>query len=161
MRNRHRLHRFLLVAVVIGLLSAPTVSLTAQSAAGVAPRELVSAQGAVPGDLGPSEVYIGTPWTGEPGITETVAEIVERARAEEEQATQTPRVRKPVGVKTEPKQENPDASALPQWPPLSEVEAERAEAPSTAFTVSTNFLGVRLSESGAIPPDTNGAVGPT
>ena len=98
MRDRHRLHRFLLVAVVIGLLSAPTVSLTAQSAAGVAPRELVSAQGAVPRDLGPGDVFSGIPWTGEPGITETVAEIVQRARAEEEPATQTPRVRKPVGV---------------------------------------------------------------
>ena len=117
-----------------------------------------------------------TPWVGERGITETVDQIMRR---DSHETPWDPR----EGVRATREREYPDRGGLPedpnapnasQWPPISGLQGGSglpAVAPTTPGghtggpnnpqTVSTSFLGVQLSESGFIPPDTSGAVGPT
>ena len=59
----------------------------------------------------------------------------------------------------EPKADNPDAPAVSQWPPAA--GAPSREAILSPQTVGTSFKGIGISESGYIPPDTMGDVGPT
>ncbi len=121
---------------------------------------------------GNPDQMLGVPWTGGPGITETVAEIMAR-----EARTQTnlnvsherkPFLRRP----TRPK-DNPDAPAVSHWP-LSEEGAGATggttgplpgrQAPLIPQTVGINFKAISLlspSESLFIPPDSMGDVGPT
>jgi uncharacterized repeat protein (TIGR01451 family) len=104
----------------------------------------------------------GIPWTGEPGITETVAEIMARER-------RAPKVRadRPRPTKSEielrkllPPRGNPSAPAVSRWPLLEEPSVG-APLPFNPQAVGTSFLGIQLSESGFIPPDSMGDVGPT
>jgi len=81
--------------------------------------------------LGDERYLTGVPWWGEPGITQTVAEIVARS---------------------EP--------AVPQTPPVADA-IEDAPAPLSAQAVGASFLATQFSESGVTPPDSSGAVGPT
>ena len=45
-------------------------------------------------------------------------------------------------------------------PPAGDAAAGRKIAPKDAFTTSGNFLGARLFDANAVPPDSMGAVGP-
>jgi hypothetical protein len=119
------------------------------------------AQGAlstVPANLGPDQFFTGTLWVGEPGTTETVAEIMERAAREPQDSIQGSVL--PLRSRREPRLANPDAPAVSEWPPSSDV-TQHGAAPSIGFNISTNWNGPVLSESGFIPPDSIGAVGPT
>ncbi|MCG3125627.1 MAG: hypothetical protein CHACPFDD_00452 [Phycisphaerae bacterium] len=121
------------------------------------------------------------PWTGEVGITETVDEIMARAAVEE---TWDPTRDAPIDIERlkdyeqyeeeykEYRQslpQNPDSPAVAQWPPAEETggrpldteEPEQPDAPLLPQVVGTSFLGPVLSESGFVPPDTEGAAGPT
>lgn len=109
---------------------------------------------------------IGTPWTGEAGIRETVEQIMARDRV----TLARIRERDP-----EPKRQRPDRRDLPQnpealsglqWPPLAEAETpltetDRKAMTAAAQTVGLNFTGVTLGETSSFPPDTMGAAGPT
>jgi hypothetical protein len=101
-----------------------------------------------------------TPWTGAPGITETVHQIMERDRL-------TPAVPADESIESKPRhtltgfvlQDNPLAPAVAQWPPL-EPSAGVTE-PFAPQTVGVSFLGADKTESPYRPPDTMGNVGPT
>jgi hypothetical protein len=113
----------------------------------------------VPPNLAPNETFTGVPWTGAPGITETVAEIMRREALAPRVDTSVPQERRPEQAEGHgPKSDNASAPAVASWPAGA---ASRSVAPSIGFTLTTNWLGTRLSESGALPPDSNGAVGPT
>jgi hypothetical protein len=105
---------------------------------------------------------VGMPWNGARGITETVGDIAAREKAQPVLKAQGLRPRKEEFELPEKTQDNPLAPAVSQWPPLSEQQKLnkflRTMAPQS---VGVNFLGVQSSESGYIPPDCNGDVGPT
>jgi hypothetical protein len=95
-------------------------------------------------------------WHGEPGITETVAQIMARE-------AQTP-------PEIEVRQTKPwlacDRSALPQdpsasWLPPPAIQMPGGYNPRSPQPVGTSFLATVLSDSGFIPPDTMGDVSPT
>jgi hypothetical protein len=144
--------RFLLTAA-IALLAVSAI--TAQQSR-PAPRQ-PSGLNAVPATLAPDRYFAGVLWTGQGGVTETVAEIMERA-ANEPEMTGPPREhhRRPL---TYTRKDKPGAAAVSQWPPASDTAAKAT--PDAAFNITTSFLGTRLAESGFVPPDSNGAVGPT
>jgi subtilase family serine protease len=104
----------------------------------------------------PAEV----PWQGAPGITETVSDIMERERRALAVPAGEPRETKPRHVlKGLQRRQDDAAPALSQWPP-AEISSSLS-APVIPQTVGTSFLGAQVSESGFIPPDSMGAVGPT
>ena len=111
------------------------------------------------------EELAGAPWTGPAGYTESMDEIMARAR--EADAFVGPRfVRdqiEPAERDREDLPPNPAAPSISAWPPTGGQVAEQepvAPAPLNPQTVGTNFLGAQLSDSFYIPPDTMGAVGP-
>jgi hypothetical protein len=106
--------------------------------------------------VAPDTYFAGVQWIGQAGITETVAEIMARAPNDPEVVGLPRERRRPV---THTQKDRPGATAASQWPP---APASAAKASSdVAFNITTNFLGTRLTESGFVPPDSNGAVGPT
>src|SRR5450759_4561759 len=66
-----------------------------------------------------AQAVVGTPWTGAPGITETVADIMERGR-------RAPAIPAEESFESKPRhtlrgfvlQDNPVAPAVAQWPSL-------------------------------------------
>ena len=103
----------------------------------------------------------GVPWTGAPGVTQTVGEIMERDRRA---PPVTPgQAREPKSrefdMKRLARRHDPAAPAVSQWPPLESFSS--VPEPAIPQTVGTSFLGAQVSESGFIPPDSMGAVGPT
>jgi len=114
----------------------------------------------IPGSVGAQET-VGVPWTGEPGITETVAEIMARERLAPKVAAGRPRATKnEIDLrKLLPPRRAPGGMAVPRWPMLGRALA--APRPFNPQAVGTTFLGIQLSEAGFIPPDSMGDVGPT
>jgi hypothetical protein len=107
-----------------------------------------------------SHAVQGVPWTGEFGISESVAEIMERHR-----------VTRPENLEEETEEEvqrpnrrilpqNPASPRVSQFPAATKGEATPAQ-PLAPQTPSTSFTAATLSETGAFPPDSMGAVGPT
>ena len=102
----------------------------------------------------------GLPWHGAPGITETVAGIMNRERLTPVVSSGEPKETKPRHVLNGLQRQNDEAApAVPQWPPAS--NSPSLSEPLSPQTVGTSFLGAQISESGFIPPDSMGAVGPT
>ena len=106
-----------------------------------------------------SETVRGTLWRGKPGISESVAQIMERQshrqaaakNAEEESERSRPeRSRQP----------NPDSPRVSRWPPGG-LDSALSHAPLSFQSVGTNFKAVTFAEAPHDPPDTIGAVGPT
>src|SRR5437773_2966927 len=91
----------------------------------------------------------GVPWAGQPGITETVAEIMARERLAPKAAVTRPRPTKPEIElrKLLPPRRNPagPSAAVSRWPILDRALA--APLPYNPQTVGTSFLGAQLSES--------------
>ncbi len=104
-----------------------------------------------------SEIRTGTPQTVAAGITETVDQIMARSASEAA----------PAGVESIASPDAPlvkklDAAAASrsQWP--TTISGGRTGDPGSApQTAGTNFKAIGLSESGFIPPDVAGDVGPT
>ena len=144
----------LLVAVYVCVL---VVTLALPVAASAAP--LPQADG--PQQTLPDGSIVGVPWTGERGITETVAQIMEREETLRRSNASHPRVTKPWldYSSVRPKAGNPGALLVSQWPPIGVSATDIG--PHSPQTVGTSFTGVLLSESGYIPPDSMGDVGPT
>ena len=103
---------------------------------------------------------IGEPWIGAPGITESVAQIMDRERrAPPIPAGEARQAEPPLNLKGLPREQDPSAPAVSQWPPPA--PSFIPSAPYAPQTVGTTFLGARFSESNLKPPDSMGAVGPS
>jgi hypothetical protein len=154
----------LAVAAGLLLLGGPSLAHESPSAPVPAPS---------PGDIA------GIVWTGPPGITESVAEIMAR-EAREGGVPPPPEVTEPALGRLVPPGQNPLAPPVSQWPPpekgpapagpaaggpasaASAGPAAGAVSPLLPQTVGTSFKAISLaSESSAVPPDSMGDVGPT
>src|SRR5262245_58043294 len=117
------------------------------------------------GSAGPAEdpdgsEVRGTPWRGKPGISESVAQIMERQSRrlasegipEEESERRIPkRLRQP----------NPDSPAVSRWP-SSLIDSASAPGLLSFHSIGTDFKAVTYDEAPHyLPPDTIGAIGPT
>ena len=113
-----------------------------------------------PGGLTTQEV--GVPTEGERGVERTTAEVME-AQANAPVSNSGPRLM--------PEREMPGRQYLPQDPnaravartPTSTARIAVADTAATNApqTTTTNFTGATLADTGAFPPDSMGAVGPT
>jgi len=75
-----------------------------------------------------TKTFTGVPWTGAPGITETVAEIMRREALAARVDTSVPQERRPEQAEGHgPKSDNASASAVASWPAGA---ASRSVAPS-------------------------------
>ena len=102
----------------------------------------------------------GTPWRGSPGITETVARIMqpqthagpssEAGKESEEEGER----RRP------PRQENPESPLVAAWPSAS-PDSSTASGFDALMSLGSGFKVMSFYDAGSIPPDTIGAVGPT
>src|SRR4051812_5990376 len=103
-----------------------------------------------------SEETAGVLWTGGPGITETVDQIMARqAAAPKRTDTNTdPTEPHPRHVPVRPQRPDPKAAALAHWPPSSVQAVDNTRRPRLPQIVSTSFLGAQLSDTpGFVPPD--------
>jgi len=117
----------------------------------------------VPGPEGP---IVGVPVEGDAGVAVTMEDLVARDVV----AGRSPRVRplkKEHEVERDDLPQNPDSPAVSRWPPRPGEAAFRAgSGESHVAALAPQTLGVQvagptLSDTGAYPPDTMGAVGPT
>jgi hypothetical protein len=99
---------------------------------------------------------VGVPWEGEPGITETMAEILARERGGDARRAGTRVETAPLRTAGEPKRDLPTGG-----PSTSGGEPGRAAGRAPSPTTGVSFLATQFSQSGFIPPDTTGAVGPS
>jgi hypothetical protein len=132
------------------------------TAAGVSPQKSGAlSSGAGAGPTVNSELS-GNSFTGAPGITETVDELMDRERQTPTEPATDLKAKEEFEVEREFLEENPEAPAVSQWPP-----AEENFGPNEVLspqTIGTNFQTVTLTgltESASIPPDPMGDVGPT
>ena len=135
------LNKILILFVSFALITSPAAVLASQGA----PQSInpqLSSDGSI----------VGVPWIGEKGVTETVAQIMEREKSAPPVDTILLHTH-PFLQATHPKSENLTAPAANVTP--------AGRVPFNPQVVGTSFLATILSESGNIPPDTMGAVGPT
>ncbi|MBI1764628.1 MAG: proprotein convertase P-domain-containing protein [Acidobacteria bacterium] len=120
--------------------------------------------------LAPDGSLLGETWTGAEAVSESTAEIMERER----QRAALPQRQEPINELEHARPnrqnlpQNPNALPGEQWPPLSAEETKQlaparhlVAAPAAPQPVTLNFTGATLADSGAFPPDSMGAVGPT
>src|SRR5437588_1341702 len=112
---------------------------------------VVMASGAMAGGSDSPDVRVGTPWTGEPGNQRTTAEIM----AAPATGTRGPVRALPELAADLHKQPNPDSPATTSDAKLG------AAAAAPKLSVGTSFTGATLADSGFVPPDSMGAVGPS
>src|SRR5574341_763655 len=107
---------------------------------------------------------VGRPWTGPLGLRESVTEIMQR-EAERRAQGVSPTIREGLPVRLRPRRDvpqNPNSPAVSQWPPSARAPKLREETtPLTPQTPGVSFTGATLADSGFIPPDSMGDVGPT
>lgn len=102
----------------------------------------------------------GVLWQGEAGITETVAEIMERERRNPPKKLKFPREVRPELDEERDRKPNPESPAIASFP-FNQPKAFGIEILNPQ-TVGTSFKGPRIGDTiGYIPPDTVGDVGPT
>jgi len=109
-------------------------------------------------------MIIGKPTECSPGITLTVDEIMqeEAMLPADYYAKPKPRTNPEFEIEPLPKQPNPEAPEASQWPPSNETSKGQPENQTdNPQTLGTSFLGLELSTSGALPPDSQGDVGST
>ena len=99
---------------------------------------------------------------GDRGFPETVADIMERDKFLEPKVLDTnPKREEPYPDRSNLPQ-NPDAKPESTYPPLTNAERQKQQNQTdNPQTISTNFTGITISETGFIPADNMGAVGPT
>lgn len=114
-------------------------------------------------DRSASGEIVGIPWTGEPGVTETVAEIMAREARAAPGRRPGAGPRRPLGRMGAPRHRNPSSPAVSQWP----LPADPSPAPGPLNPQPigpVNFKAISLlapNESQFLPPDSMGDVGPT
>ena len=107
---------------------------------------------------------VGTPWTGNPGVHETTAQIMAREQALASQRTGPIHEIKPVKSRHvhigNNLPQNPDSPATSSWPSSGGTAPSGSSSPLTPQTVGTSFLGAQLSDTiGYVPPDSMADVG--
>src|SRR5213593_2296960 len=122
------------------------------------------AASAAPAPAGAERDTPGIPWKGQPGVSETVDQIMAR----EAQHPKTFQSERPIQthrriVRTVPRLDNPLAPATASWhSPIFSPSQDREPRPLLPQVVGTSFLGAQFSDTpGYIPPDSMGNVGPT
>jgi uncharacterized repeat protein (TIGR01451 family) len=113
----------------------------------------------------PDATTRGTPWTGPPGVTETVAAIVERQGLRDRLVGPPHVLEKPELGLPEKAEVDAAATAVSSWP-MDRPWALRQPEPRLPQPVGVNFLGITgslsgLGDSASVPPDSMGGVGPT
>src|SRR5258707_530494 len=108
---------------------------------------------------------VGKPWTGKPGITESVNQIMARERSQPVNNHKPGDATKELHPRFYPKrplENNPDAPFLSHWPVFVNSGATNVtQTPLIPQTVGASFLGAQISDTiGFIPPDSMGCVGP-
>jgi PKD repeat protein len=110
------------------------------------------------------------PWTGQPAVVETLADILSReprndhGHGKSETHRRHGHGKSDGGLDAGPEDPdvllpNPNAPVVPQWPVNSGGDGE--PVPDVPQAVGVNFQGVQASETTFIPPDSMGAVGPS
>jgi hypothetical protein len=111
-----------------------------------------------PAVAAPPGYTVGSPWTGPPGVRRTTADIMENARTNAALVRGWRiHARSRAGFQKLPA--NPDSPVVADWPEPSPNTG--APAPAGPQTLAVNFIGATLAETGAFPPDSMGAAGPT
>jgi len=105
---------------------------------------------------GASEVTHGHPWRGAPGTTVSVAAMMARQRADDRR-----RGGKPLGTREKPEPRGDQARTKSPSSAPAERVGSASVAPRSNLSPSTSFLGAHKSESGFVPPDSMGSVGPS
>ena len=100
----------------------------------------------------------GTPWTGKAGVTESVASIMAREHHAALQGARPPRIKPVLRPNRGGLPQNPNSPLAPAVQPRAKIESL---GPFTPQVVSTNFTAATLADTGSLPPDTMGAVGPS
>jgi uncharacterized repeat protein (TIGR01451 family) len=144
-----RAHPALLLSSALALASVPGSGLSAQ-------------------DLPPATeggAIRGLPWSGAPGITESVATILARQQVRDRLVGPPHILEKPELELPEKDEVDPGSAAVSKWP-IEDVSAANVPGPRLPQAIGVNFLGISgsiagLGESTAIPPDSMGGVGPT
>jgi hypothetical protein len=111
--------------------------------------------------LAQSDHVAGVPWTGDEGITETVAQIMERERT----APISTEPAAPLAFCPAPTRSNlpvdPSSLLVSQWPPFDGQLPASAYTPRDPQVMSTSFLAATIAEAGVLVPDTMGDVSPS
>ena len=109
----------------------------------------------LPAQAVPAGDIVGTPWTGEQGVSETTAQIMERQRIASLQPRKAaPQVRP---FRTSPKSQEQDTIS----PVKVQAEQSSGVNPNSPQTPAFSFTASTLADKSLFPPDTMGAVGPT
>ena len=110
----------------------------------------------------------GEPWVGAPGKTETISQIMDREKHRPPQANVAATMLKTRKLNPHPKEEDSGEEVEGEGPMVVAEPPGRypgrpkgSGGPFSPQAVGTNFFGIQLSESGYIPPDSMGAVGPS
>src|SRR5437016_2272365 len=106
-----------------------------------------------------SQDTVGVPWTGAPGVTETVAEIMARQARQPPAHAIVPHARTPEWEFDRPHApQNPNSWPVARFPIVKSSTQLLSQVPQA---VGVSFLGGQLSDTpGFIPPDSMGDVGP-
>ena len=155
--NRFGRRFFLTAATALFAVAA----ITAQQSDAPSRQRSSSSLGSVPATLGPDQVFVGTPWIGSAPVTVTVAELMAREAAAPPISGPPREGRGEQGEHELRRRNNAASPAVAQWPPAPDGQVTQAVGSRIAFSITTNFRGTRVAESGFVPPDSNGAVGPT
>jgi len=103
----------------------------------------------------------GVPWTGDRGVTEAVSVLNARGAAELAAGPRPILVKVEFeGIERDLRRMNPLSPAVASWPPPG-ANVAISSLPSVPQTVGVKFTAATLPESGFVPPDTMGAIGPT
>ena len=160
--------RSLACLACLSLLTATACSNTSAAGGGPLVQDRILRVGppaiaGVDGPVGVSAVNTPVePWVGGPGTVRTTAEIMAEAMGKPAArlARNRPRFRKARPTR-EHLLQNPDALPDPR-PAVIDAEPALGDAPSVAQTATTPTADVAtLADTGALPPDTMGDIGPT
>jgi hypothetical protein len=107
----------------------------------------------------------GIPWSGAPGVTESIAAIQSRQQVRDRLVGPPHILEKPELGLPEKAEVDPRSPSVSRWP-IEHALALREPEPRLPQPIGVNFLGIAgsvagLAESGSIPPDSMGGVGPT
>ncbi len=107
----------------------------------------------------------GVPWTGSRGVTESVGQIMRRQQSADMKAAGAPPTAHAYPHLTYPDRSRlpdaPGALAVAQSPAPARQPAAPIVAPAAPQTVGLEYTAATLADTGAFPPDTMGAAGPT
>ncbi|CAG0953885.1 hypothetical protein PHYC_00351 [Phycisphaerales bacterium] len=103
------------------------------------------------------------PWTGEPGITETLDQIAARELALPPEPFRIRGTGKPTRIHRDRSKlpQDPDSPAVSQWPPLANLPPLPGYEERSPQTIGSEWQSETINDSGYIPPDTVGDVSPT